>query len=557
MHSHFGGFLLHRGCAKLPCGFPTADILSTGCNAVSPRQNVDRPHHIGMGSVATGHAPEDRLRLSVLSIHMPTLGACPAGVPGIDGNQLAAAPLHLVGELAPELRPTLVQDGLVQATLGAHVASGRHSAALGRCAHVPDLQILDDHHGMLRSDLAAGLVQEVLAHVGDAAVQALHAGLGLVPVPAALDLARHAPLVAGKAHLVTLEAGQRREKRAIAQGGEPGHPHVDAHRRGSHRHRDSYLALGLDRHEPPARPQAHRGIPDLAQHRATQAQPHPAQLGQEDACAWLVELELLGVGIAKRRHTAPALETREGSAPSKEVLVGTLKVLERLLQRVRGRVRQPGCLWAVAPGGQVLGHGHVADELAARLVIGLLQRQGLVEDEPARARKPRHLALLRTIGHQFKFEGLQALHGINILGLTMARNWDKTDYRRGRTVVSLLHVHLVFVTKYRRDVLSERAIEVIREACRGVCADFSATMVELNGEDDHVHLLVEYPATVALSRLVNSLKGVSSRMLRAKGFPEVQRRLWGGHLWSPSYFAVSCGGAPVEIVRQYIEDQRK
>ena len=139
----------------------------------------------------------------------------------------------------------------------------------------------------------------------------------------------------------------------------------------------------------------------------------------------------------------------------------------------------------------------------------------------------------------------------------MARNWERTDYRRGRAVVSLLHVHLVFVTKYRRDVLSERAIEVIREACRGVCADFSATMVELNGEDDYVHLLVEYPATVALSRLVNSLKGVSSRMLRAREFPEVQRRLWGGHLWSPSYFAVSCGGAPIEIVRQYIEDQRK
>lgn len=138
----------------------------------------------------------------------------------------------------------------------------------------------------------------------------------------------------------------------------------------------------------------------------------------------------------------------------------------------------------------------------------------------------------------------------------MARKWEKTDYRRGRTVVSLLHVHLVFVTKYRRDVLSERAIEVIREACANVCVDFEAKLIELNGEDDHVHLLVEYPTTIALSRLVNSLKGVSSRMLRAREFPEVQRRLWGGHLWSPSYFAVSCGGAPIEIVRQYIENQR-
>ncbi len=138
----------------------------------------------------------------------------------------------------------------------------------------------------------------------------------------------------------------------------------------------------------------------------------------------------------------------------------------------------------------------------------------------------------------------------------MARTWDRTEYRRGRTVVWRLHVHLVFVTKYRRGVLSERAIDVIREAAKGVCSDFEAKLVELNGEDDHVHLLVEYPPTIALSRLVNSLKGVSSRLLLAKQFPEVQSKLWDGHLWSPSYFAVSCGGAPIEIVRQYIEQQR-
>jgi len=138
----------------------------------------------------------------------------------------------------------------------------------------------------------------------------------------------------------------------------------------------------------------------------------------------------------------------------------------------------------------------------------------------------------------------------------MARKWDRTEYRRGRTVVWKLHVHLVFVTKYRRGVLSERAIETIRESAQSVCVDSGADLVELNGEDDHVHLLVEYPPTIALSRLVNSLKGVSSRMLLAKGYPEVQAKLWGGHLWSPSYFAVSCGGAPLEIVRQYIEQQR-
>ena len=130
------------------------------------------------------------------------------------------------------------------------------------------------------------------------------------------------------------------------------------------------------------------------------------------------------------------------------------------------------------------------------------------------------------------------------------------DYRKGRSVVCSLHVHLVFITKYRRGVLTARAHDVIADAFLGVCSDFGARLVEVNGEDHHVHLLIEYPPTVQLTKLVNSLKGVSSRRLRAERYPEVMSRLWGKHLWSPSYFAASCGGAPISIVRQYIESQR-
>lgn len=143
----------------------------------------------------------------------------------------------------------------------------------------------------------------------------------------------------------------------------------------------------------------------------------------------------------------------------------------------------------------------------------------------------------------------------------MASDWERTGYRKGRTVVSLLRVHLAFVTKYRRKLLSERAIEVIQEACLGVCNDFAAKLVELDGEDDHVHIhvqmLIEYRATIGLSPPVNSLKGVSSRMLRTKNFPEVQRKLWSGHIRSPRYFAVSFSGAPIEVVKKYIEEQRR
>lgn len=83
------------------------------------------------------------------------------------------------------------------------------------------------------------------------------------------------------------------------------------------------------------------------------------------------------------------------------------------------------------------------------------------------------------------------------------------EYRTGRHVVSMLHVHLVFVTKYRRDVLSDLAIRDLHRIFAKVCRDFEAELVECGGEDDHVHLLVNYPPKVALSKLVNSLKGVA------------------------------------------------
>lgn len=90
-----------------------------------------------------------------------------------------------------------------------------------------------------------------------------------------------------------------------------------------------------------------------------------------------------------------------------------------------------------------------------------------------------------------------------------------------------------------------------------VCRDFDAELREFNGEDDHVHLLVHYPPTIALSRLVNSLKGVSARYLRQEFQEHLSQYLWGGHLWSPSYFVGSCGGAPLAVVKEYIGKQKR
>lgn len=132
---------------------------------------------------------------------------------------------------------------------------------------------------------------------------------------------------------------------------------------------------------------------------------------------------------------------------------------------------------------------------------------------------------------------------------------NDNDIRHGRHCVFKMHVHLVFVAKYRRKIFDRNAIDRLRSIFASVCDDFEATLVEMDGEHDHVHLLVEYPPKVAVSNLVNSLKGVSSRILRKERL-DIQKRYWKGILWSPSYFAASCGGAPISIVRQYIEQQQ-
>lgn len=129
------------------------------------------------------------------------------------------------------------------------------------------------------------------------------------------------------------------------------------------------------------------------------------------------------------------------------------------------------------------------------------------------------------------------------------------DIRHGRHCVFNLHIHLVFVTKYRRSVFTKAVLEDLKEIFASVCQDFEAELVEFDGEKDYVHLLINYPPKVSVSRLVNSLKGVSSRLIRKKRYACIQDKLWAGALWSPSYFAASCGGAPISIIKQYIEQQ--
>lgn len=130
------------------------------------------------------------------------------------------------------------------------------------------------------------------------------------------------------------------------------------------------------------------------------------------------------------------------------------------------------------------------------------------------------------------------------------------EVQKSRHATHLLHAHLVFVTKYRYKVLTKAHIDYLREVFRETIEEMGGTLEEFDGEADHVHLLIQYPPKWSISVIVNNLKGKSSRMLR-RDHPDVRKRYWGkAALWHRSYFAGSVGGAPLEIVKQYIEQQK-
>jgi putative transposase len=129
------------------------------------------------------------------------------------------------------------------------------------------------------------------------------------------------------------------------------------------------------------------------------------------------------------------------------------------------------------------------------------------------------------------------------------------DFRRERYSVSRLTVHLVCVTKYRRKVFDAGALEWLQGHFAKVCETMGCNLLACDGEADNLHAIIEYPPKVPISALVNALKGTSSRLLR-KERPDIARRYVDGALWSPSYFAASTGGATLDVVRRYVEQQR-
>lgn len=119
-----------------------------------------------------------------------------------------------------------------------------------------------------------------------------------------------------------------------------------------------------------------------------------------------------------------------------------------------------------------------------------------------------------------------------------------------------LQYHLVLVTKYRRKVINRPVLEKLKEHFKYLLNDrWESELLEFNGEPDHVHLLISLNPKVDPSKLVNNLKTVTSRIVR-RDFPEQVGRFYKKPVfWSRSYCIITCGGAPLSVLKQYIESQ--
>ena len=128
------------------------------------------------------------------------------------------------------------------------------------------------------------------------------------------------------------------------------------------------------------------------------------------------------------------------------------------------------------------------------------------------------------------------------------------DYRHGWHTVFSIHLHVVWITKYRHKVLrgavAERVREVVREECRRQRVDILQGHISA----DHVHVLLSIPPQVTISRLIQQLKGKSAYLL-LREFATIRQRYWGRHVWARGYFCRSSGNVTDEVIKAYIENQ--
>jgi len=125
---------------------------------------------------------------------------------------------------------------------------------------------------------------------------------------------------------------------------------------------------------------------------------------------------------------------------------------------------------------------------------------------------------------------------------------------KGAHAIYSIQFHLVFCVKYRKKVLCGKIAERLREITVRIAEQFDIEIIEQNTDMDHIHIVFSSKPQIQASKFVNSLKGVSSRLLR-KEFPELKKMLWSNSFWSQSYFIASAGEVGLDVLKKYVEEQ--
>ena len=120
-----------------------------------------------------------------------------------------------------------------------------------------------------------------------------------------------------------------------------------------------------------------------------------------------------------------------------------------------------------------------------------------------------------------------------------------------------LEYHLVLATKYRKPCITPEMLQYLKEECSRLLALSGTELLEVNGEADHIHLLISAPPQVCLANVINSLKSSTSKLVRKKYADHLASFYWKPYFWSRSYLILSSGGAPIEVIRRYIQEQGK
>ena len=132
------------------------------------------------------------------------------------------------------------------------------------------------------------------------------------------------------------------------------------------------------------------------------------------------------------------------------------------------------------------------------------------------------------------------------------------ELKRNSNAVYLLNYHLILITKYRKKVFTnDNIIERTKEIMRNIAEDFDADIINQECGEDHIHIIISTKPTIELTKMVNLLKGTSSRYIRKEFENELSDILYGDSFWSDSYYLATAGNVSVDTIYKYIDNQRK